>query len=731
MADETPPLPLRRGRAGPGDAAFHLPVPLQLTARRRNTLIALSLPAPAQGLALRVEDRRGSPLFAAPLDAGDRLVLVPLPRGAARIVVAGGGAALRAGFLPLPDSYPLGRLLLKLNAMLRGRLELPPGTRGGLAGLRPRWRVATDAARELRARLSTLLVSSPFGRYARQADYQRFRARWVEDFATTVPPDAAPRLALLTALGAQGPGLDALAACAAALKAQTDPAFDWLVAVPAARLQREEAALRGIVAGLGRLLPVEREEPSHGLAAALAAATPDALVSALDAGGRPTRDAVAMIRATFAAHPGCRLLYTDEERWDAAGAPLEGVFKPAFNRHLLEAWPYMGALTVLHAGRAQALGLDPSFGDAAAYDLLLRHVDSLAPADILHLPRVAYGRTAPGPGFADPEAAARGARALTARLGVPVEVSTDGRFLTPLFPLPARPPKVSIVIPTRDRAAVLGMTLRTLVANTTYRNFEIIVVDNGSMEPETFALFEETKAAWPETQIVRDDGDFNFPRICNAGVEAMSGELILLLNNDIEVIDGGWLDEMVALISRRDHGVDTGVVGAKLLFPDRTVQHAGVIAGLFRYAAHWFAHCPQGAPGHESRLRVRQNLSAVTGACLLIRKDTWDAIGPLDADRFAEDCNDIDLCLRARRAGYGVVQTPFALLIHHESASRGRRRTAEHRARLKAQRASFNAVWHASTLVDPHYNPNLKRDSLLAACATAPEGPRDPRTDAI
>lgn len=729
MADEIPPLPLRRGRAGPHGAVFHLPLPVRLKGLSRDTLIALQFTAAGAGRALRVESRRGELLFSAPVAADERLILVPLPRRAARIVVE--GVDLDAGFLPVPDSYPLGRLVLKLNAFLRGRIDIPPGAQGGVAGLKQRWRIATDAARELRARLSTLIVSSPFGRYAQQADYQRFRARWVEDFTAVVPAEAAPRLVFLTALDPQAPDLTALAACAAALAAQTDPAFDWLVAVPAERLRREGDALQGMVEGLGRLVPVAGSGEAEGLAAALAAAPPEALVTHVDASGQPTRDAVAMIRAAFAAHPGCRLLYTDEERWDAAGAPLEGVFKPAFNRHLLEAWPYMGAFTVFRADRVRALGLDPTFAGAAGYHLLLRYVEGLAGAQILHLPRVAYGRAGDGPGFADPATAAQGARALQAHLGAAVTVRADGRFLQPRFPLPARPPKVSIVIPTRDRAGVLGMTLRTLIANTTYRNFEIIVVDNGSVEPETFALFEETRAAWPDTTIVRDDGDFNFPRICNAGVDVMTGELILLLNNDIEVIDGGWLDEMVALISRRDSGIDTGVVGAKLLFPDRTLQHAGVIAGLFRYAAHWFAHCPHWAPGHEGRLVIRQNLSAVTGACLLIRKDVWVAIGPLDAARFAEDCNDIDLCLRARRAGYGVVQTPFALLIHHESASRGRRRTAEHRARLKAQRARFDALWHATTLVDPHYNPNLKRDSLLAACATAPEGPRDPRTDAI
>jgi O-antigen biosynthesis protein len=274
---------------------------------------------------------------------------------------------------------------------------------------------------------------------------------------------------------------------------------------------------------------------------------------------------------------------------------------------------------------------------------------------------------------------------------------------------------------------LMGMALRSLIAHTAYRNFEIVIVDNGSAEAETFALFAEIEAAWPRTLVVRDDGGFNYPRICNAGVDAASGDLICLLNNDIEVVEPGWLHEMVSLAALPG----TGIVGAKLLFPDRTLQHAGVIAGLFRYAAHWFSHGAEDMAGHLGRLHARNNLSAVTGACLMISRACWDQIGPLDAERFAEDCNDIDLCLRARASGFELVWTPFALLLHHESASRGRRRSKAHRERLKAQRARMEALWRTASLVDPHYNPNLARNSLHAGIAKRPEGSRAPRTDAL
>lgn len=721
MADDIPPLALRRGGRTARGQLFRLPALLRLACFSRPAIIVMTIEGTQAPLTVHFEGGDAADGRLVP----DTLNLVEVPRGSRHLVLAGDTDA-RPGFFPIRGQFPLGRVLLKLQSFFRGRLAPRKGAKGGVAGLASRWRAASEAARHLGLLLAAKLASSPLQRALDQAPYQAYRSRFVEDFTDVPAVDAAPKLVFITPLAAR----DDLAALAAALRRQTDTAFDWLLVGPA-DLLAHDAALAPLVAGIGRLVPCAGESLAEQVNTALAQADGAALACLLDASGQPTRDAVALVRAAFAAYPDCHLLYTDEERRDGDGTPLEGVFKPAFNRHLLESWPYFGALTVMRLDRLRELGLRPQFGAAAPYDALLRYLDGVDPKAIRHLPRIAYSRPDWAPGFDDPETCAAAAEVLVDHLGVPVETTADGRFLTPRFPLPQVQPKVSIVIPTRDRADLMGMTLRTLIAQTRYRNFEIIIVDNGSVEPETFALFEEIAALWPQTRVVRDDGDFNYPRICNNGVAVMTGELLLLLNNDIEVIDGGWLDEMVALISRRDHGVDTGVVGAKLLYPDRTIQHGGVIVGLFGYASHWFAHCPPQTAGQESRLLVRQNLSAVTGACLLIRKAVWDEIGPLDAERFAEDCNDIDLCMRARKAGYGVVFTPHALMIHHESASRGSSRSAEHRARLKAQQARFDAVWHASGRVDPHYNPNLSRRNLFAALADAPEGPREPRTDAV
>lgn len=696
---EIPPLWLKRAPAAAGRAGFALPAVLRLRARRGALAIVLAGEGADGPLRFTFATDTGAMAGETLLPGVPTVALVPA--GATRIEVAGAPPGLRLGY------YPVHKVALKLHAFANGRFEN--------LGLPRRWKAAGAAARTLRGALHALVSASPARRRAEAARYRAFRARFVGDFAEGPAPGAALRLSLLTDAG--GAGAADLSACAAALAAQTDRSFEWVVALP------PDAPPALAKAAIGARVVTAEGGSAQRLAAALTAAE-GGLVLFLDAAAQPTRDAVALIRDAFAKHPDCALAYADEERLDDDGAPLHGVYHPAFNRHLLEASGYLRRFAALPRADALRLGLDPAARPAAVFDLLLRHASTLPESSIRHVPRVAVGLKGHPPGFA-PEEIAPAADALARLRGV--EVETIGRHLRPLYPPPAPAPLVSIVVPTRDRAALLAVALRSLIARTAYRAFEIIIVDNGSVEPATFALFDEIKALWPATQVVRDDGDFNFPRICNLGVDAARGEMILLLNNDVEVIEAGWLDEMVALASLPG----AGVVGAKLLFPDRTIQHAGVIAGLFRYADHWFAHSAADAPGYEDRLLVRQNLSAVTAACLLIRRDVWDAIGPLDAVRFAEDCNDIDLCLRARRAGFEVVWTPFATLLHYESASRGKKRSREHRTRLKAQRARMEAIWHTSTLVDPHYSPNLDRKSLFSAQAEAPEGPRAPRTGGV
>ncbi|WP_164738429.1 glycosyltransferase family 2 protein [Aquabacter cavernae] len=690
-----------RPEAG-GTRRFVLPLALRLWLAQAGGAYVLDLadaPTGPDGITLDMLDAGGQVLastrIAAPLEA------VFLPKGTAAITAP----LSRLGF------YPRSKLGLKLHAMLAGSFP-------GLPPLR-RWKEAGAAARDLRGAHAALMENSPARLAERATAYRAYRAKHVEDFAHTLH---ARRDLSLCFAGPLPPAPAEAGLRLTALQAQTDPNWMWHAALPTGAPPALAQWARTAAKDEPRLRLFETSADDADALRTLIAGIDRGLVCLLPASGQPTRDAVAMIRDAFARHPDCRLAYTDEEVLDAEGRPEAGLFKPAFNRHLLQAEDYLGHLVAARVDAVQTVGgIDPYHGPAARYHLLLRLAETLPAAAIRHIPRVAFSDRPSG--LADPHPAAR---ALEEVVGTSVTIMADGR-LRPLPPMPSPQPLVSFVVPTRDRADLMGMALRSLIGETDYRNFEIVIVDNGSVEPATFALFEEIKAAWPDTVVVRDDGPFNYPRICNAGVAAARGSLICLLNNDIEVVDGRWLDEMVALASLPR----TGIVGAKLLFPDRTIQHAGVMVGLFRYAAHWFSHADRDLPGPFGRLVARANVSAVTGACLMIRRDVWEKTGPLDAERFAEDCNDIDLCLRARRAGYEVVFTPFACLIHHESASRGRKRSRAHRNRLKAQRRRMEDLWGTRTLVDPHYNPNLSRVSLHATLAAAPEGPRDPRTDGI
>lgn len=706
MAVEIDPIWLEAAAQASGEQVHTLPLPWRLRLAIGGCAFILALDAPnAKG-----EEASAELVFLSTSDTelartsatGPRCALF-LPKGTTRIR-SRSASPVRLGL------FPRSKVALKLHAFIFGRFSGPSGRR---------WREAGAAARDLRGFHAALLESSPARHTEQAVRYRRYRATHVGDFQEVVPPARELRLTFLSVLDCDTTR-ETISKTLEALKVQSDPDWEWLLAATADTPADHSDVVQDLISPCPNVRLVRAEATGNGLLEQAMACIEGGLVAALPLSGRPTRDAVAMIRAAFAAHPACEVVYTDEERLDAQGRPEAGLFKPAFNRHLLRATNYVGDLVALRTDtlrRAPRQWLD---GDRHALHLAI--LDGLPPGAIRHIPRVAF--STPAPCHAAP--LATHAAAASRILGVEVSLTGEGH-LRAHYTVPEPGPLVSVVVPTRDRADLMGMALRSLIAQTQYKNFEIVIVDNGSVEEKTFALFDEIQRAWPKTQIIRDEGDFNYPRICNAGVAAARGSVLCLLNNDIEVVDGAWLGEMVALSALPR----TGIVGAKLLFPDRTIQHAGVIVGLFRYAAHWFSHAPEQATGPFGRLVNRTNVSAVTGACLVITRACWDEIGPLDAERFAEDCNDIDLCLRARHAGYEVVWTPYACLVHHESASRGRRRARAHRNRLKAQRQRMEALWHTSTLVDPHYNPNLSRTSLHAALASTPQGPRDARTDAI
>ncbi len=268
-------------------------------------------------------------------------------------------------------------------------------------------------------------------------------------------------------------------------------------------------------------------------------------------------------------------------------------------------------------------------------------------------------------------------------------------------------PLVSIIIPTKDHIDDLDVCLRSIYSKSTYENFEIVVVENNSTEAETFEYYKDIQKKHDNLRVVFwEEKVFNYSAINNFGAKFVSGEYILLLNNDIEVITPDWIEEMLMFAQRKD----VGAVGAKLYYPDDTIQHAGVIVGLGGVAGHSHKYFDRKNPGYMARTVIAQNLSACTAACLLIRRDVFDEVDGID-EKFAVAFNDIDLCMKIRDAGYLIVFTPYAEFYHYESKSRGLENSPEKAERFNGEIRRFKSKWGKQLEKgDPYYNPNLTLD---------------------
>ncbi len=415
-------------------------------------------------------------------------------------------------------------------------------------------------------------------------------------------------------------------------------------------------------------------------------------------------------------HPTASLIYSDEDSVDDAGTRSNPYFKCDFNYELLLAQDMLSRLGAYRRSFLAGIGGFPcgssDRGSAFGHDLALRAVEHAEPARIRHIPKVLYHRRIDTSSAEMRDAARRsssadGQRAVQAhlsRMGVSGEVTeapdAPGMYRV-RFSIPSPAPEVEIVIPTRDQAGLLENCVRSVIERTGYRHYRICIVDNGSAEPQTLGLFRRWQAD-PRIRILRDERPFNFSALNNAAVRTSASELVCLLNNDVEVLNGEWLDEMVS------HAVRPGVgcVGARLWYPDDTLQHGGVILGLGGVAGHAHKHLPKGCAGYFGRAVLLQSVSAVTAACLLVRRQIYRDVGGLD-ETLAVAFNDVDFCLRVRLAGFRNIWTPYAELYHHESVSRGREDNAGKRSRFRQEVAGMQQRWGATLLRDPAYSPNL------------------------
>lgn len=420
--------------------------------------------------------------------------------------------------------------------------------------------------------------------------------------------------------------------------------------------------------------------------------------------------ALARVAQCICEDPDVDLLYTDEccLEWD--GRKVDPFFKPEYSPDLLLSMNYIGHLVVARTAMVREIGgLRSAFDGSQDYDLVLRLTEQtshiLHIADILYLWRRTPDSTSDTP-EAKPYTDAAASQALEEaihRRGGAAEVSIlkPGRYR--IHYAIQGSPLVSIVIPTRDHADLLRVCIDSIKERTDYRSCEIVVVDNGSSDRETLTYLDEI-APLAGILVLRDPAGFNWSRLNNKGAAAADGDYLLFLNNDIEIQDPTWLGEMLG--HAQQPGV--GAVGAKLLFPGGRIQHAGVIVGGGGGASHAFYEMSQGQPSYMDYADVVRNVGAVTGACLLTSRKLFH-----DLDGFDEDLpiayNDVDYCLRLRAIGRRVVWTPWAVLMHCESMSRGLRQP-------EADLQEFSRKWgEALSQGDPYLNPHLDQDSLVYA----------------
>jgi glycosyltransferase involved in cell wall biosynthesis len=428
--------------------------------------------------------------------------------------------------------------------------------------------------------------------------------------------------------------------------------------------------------------------------------------------------ALACVALELDAHPDADLVYSDEDKIDENGHRYDHYFKPDWNPDLFLVQNYVSHLGVYRTLLVREVGgFRVGYEGSQDWDLAMRVIERTAPERIRHIPKILYHwRSVPGStamligakSYAT-QAAEKVISEHFVRVGITATISpTKGSYWRVHYPLPQPAPRVTLVIPTRNRLNVLRPCIESLREKTTYPNFEILIVDNDSDDPETLAFLEGIQSPQSESssnhavRVVRFSGDFNYSAINNFGVSQTDAPVVGLLNNDLEVIHGDWLDEMVSHVLRPE----IGCVGAKLYYPNDRIQHAGVILGIGGVAAHaWQSH-PRGSAGQAHRNLLQQDLSAVTAACLVIRREVFLEVGGLD-EKLRVAFNDVDFCLKVRAAGYRNFWTPYAELYHHESASRGAEDTIEKRDRFRSEVEYVMAKWGDALQNDPAYNPNL------------------------
>jgi GT2 family glycosyltransferase len=461
--------------------------------------------------------------------------------------------------------------------------------------------------------------------------------------------------------------------------------FDRLTEDDRRRIRQRIAAMRGaprfalVVCGEGdarerTLRSIDAQlYPHRAIVAADAPIRPADYVAVLQAGDALAEHALYWVAESIIAAGDVAMAYADEDRIDASGLRSAPQFKPDWSPEHLRSINYVGRWALVRGAElARAGGLSPPALAGDGHELNLRVAAALGDAQVVHVPGVLYHGSSAHP---------------APRPAPPLR-----------HPLPANAPLVTIVIPTRDQAALLRQCIESVESRSTYRNYELLIVDNRSTQEDALRYLAGTRH-----QVLRYDAPFNYSAMNNLAVRRARGEALVLLNNDTSIDTPDWLEEMLGHL----HQQGVGVVGAKLLYTHGAVQHGGTTVGPGGHADHLHVGIARDAPGYCHRAVVAQELSAVTGACLMTWKALYERLGGLNEPEFPVEFNDVDYCLRVQAAGYRVIYTPHAVLYHDESASRGRNVTEQQRSRAARDAARMRRKWAKRLQYDPYYNPNL------------------------
>ena len=684
----------------------------------RATLRLVSGPAPTRwcliawdpvvdGTRLRLQVRQGaaSSELGLPPSSRARPVLVRLPDVASQLCLRQDGVGDEGGTAFPPVEIGI-RSIGRPEALLRilaARLRQPRELGRALVG----W----DLPRWLRAQALSHTPQEVVGYQAwvraydspsaAQASAMRVRARLLAD---------PPRFSVVVPAYNTAPG--PLREMIASVRGQLYPHWELCIADDASSKPHVRAILQQAAADDRRVKLALRERNGN-----ISAASNSALALAggqfaalLDHDDVIPPHALLVMAEAIEANRDVDLLYSDEDKIDQNGERYDPYFKPDYSPELLQSQNFISHLGVYRLAEVRRLGgFREGFEGSQDYDLALR-MTARAHARVVHVPHVLYHwRLYPGAATFSSTQLARATRAARQAIteserarGETVRVVDGvGHYHRVLRPPPATWPLVSVIVPTRDHVDVLRDCIDGLHDQTDYPALDVMVVDNNSVEPDTLAYFEALERRG--VRLLLYPGAFNYSAINNFAARQARGELLLLLNSDVSMLDSGWLKEMVLQM----RGPRVGAVGARLLYPDLTIQHAGVVLGLGGAAGHVHVGAGREDPGYFGQLMIPREVSAVTAACALIRRDCFAEIGGLDERNLPVAFNDVDFCLRLREAGWRVIWTPYAELVHHESKSRGSDFTPERVDKFHAEVAHMRDRWGAALQHDPFFNPNL------------------------